>query len=204
MNISNHPDTDTAVTVLLSKTLSWWVCMFDQHRKVQTEGQCVNVTQSLCRAHLTDPCWRWYCGLAGGWVRGRWFGALPWHFLPRRPTMAPSGPGQMLSSPLWRYWCKSTCQRPPWCGRDQGSAGCWWCPICVLRSSILHTCSRRDKVSSEPCRSVCVLISWLFHIMTYFLWAWKEAKVKLLPWYSPKNLLSSRRMWCTSLAEQRR
>lgn len=39
---------------------------------------------------------------------------------------------------------------------------------------------------------------------TYFLWAWKEAKVKLFPWYSPKNLLSSRRMWCTSLAEQRR
>lgn len=42
------------------------------------------------------------------------------------------------------------------------------------------------------------------NITAYFLWAWKEANVKLLPWYSPKNLLSSKRMWCTSLAEQRR
>lgn len=45
---------------------------------------------------------------------------------------------------------------------------------------------------------------WAFSITAYFLWAWKEANVKLLPWYSPKNLLSSKRMWCTSLAEQRR
>lgn len=131
--------------------------MFDQHRKLQTEGQCVNVTQSLCRAHLTDPCWRWYCGLAGEWVRGRWFGALPWHFLPRRPTMAPSDPWQKLSSPPWRCWCKSTCPRPPWCGRDQGSAGCWWCPVCALQSDTLHTCRRGDEVSSEPRRLARVL-----------------------------------------------
>lgn len=130
--------------------------------KLETEGQHVNVTQSLCRAHLTDPCWRWYCGLAGGWVHGRWFGGLPWHFPLRRPMMAPSGPWQMLSSPLWRYWCKSTCQRLPWCGMDQGSAGCWWCPVYVLRSNTLHTYICRDMVSSKPCRLVYVLISWLF------------------------------------------
>lgn len=36
---------------------------------------------------------------------------------------------------------------------------------------------------------------------TYFLWAWKDAYVKLFPSYSAKNTLSSRIMWYTSLPE---
>lgn len=35
----------------------------------------------------------------------------------------------------------------------------------------------------------------LAYMSTHFLWAWKEAYVKPLPLYSPKNLLSHSRMW---------
>lgn len=158
MNIFKHPDRShiwelhNSVCCLrrLMTGLHVWLIL-----KLKTEGQRVNVTKSLCHAHLTDPCWRWYCALAGGWVHGRWFGGLPWYFPPCRPMMAPAGPSQMLSSPLWRYWCKSICQRLPWCGRDQGLTGCWWCPVCVLQSNTLHTCIRRDKVRSEW-KMVCI------------------------------------------------
>lgn len=69
--------------------------------------------------------------------------------------MAPFGPWQMLSSPLWRYWCKSKCQRLPWCGTDQGLTGYWLCPAYVLRLSTPHTCSQTDKISSELCNVMC-------------------------------------------------
>lgn len=66
-------------------------------------------------------------------------------------------------------------------------------------------------ISATAVNSVTVCVYWheniVIHcicIQTYFLCAWKEAKVKLFPWYSPKNLLSSSRMWWTSLAAHRR
>lgn len=151
---------------------------------------------------LTNPCWQWYYALVGGSDHGRWIGAHPWNFPLWLPMMAPFGPWQRLNFPLWRYLYKSICQMPPWCGRDRGSAGCWWCRTCALQSDIRRTCNHRDKVRMR--RGCGHSHIWALHMTAYFLWAWKEANVKLLPWYSPKNLLSSKRMWCTSLAEQRR
>lgn len=94
---------------------------------------------------FTNPCWQWYYGLAGGSTHGRWFGGPPWYSPLWLPMMAPSGPWQKLNSLLWRCLYKSIRQMPPWCGRDQGWAGCWWYRTCALQSNTRRTCTTETR-----------------------------------------------------------
>lgn len=117
--------------------------LHDRHGKTAQRWKSI----SQC---LTNPCWQWCYALVGGSDHGRWIGAHPWNFPLWLPMMAPFGPWQRLNSPLWRYLYKSICQMPPWCGRDRGSAGCWWCQTCALQSDTRRTCNHRDKVRMWP------------------------------------------------------
>lgn len=172
----------------LQNSAHWDCSLFSWHMHILPTWKTVQRRKSLCYSgYLTNPCWQWYYGLAGGSAHGRWFGARPWCFPLQFPMMAPSGPWQKLNSPLWRCLCKSICRMPPWCGRDRGSAGCWWCRTCALQSDTRRTCNHRDKVRSLQCNGAGTFASGLFLHFTILFVSVERGKYKTFALVLPKE-----------------
>ena len=163
----------------------WQLRLRCSHRKWQVcTGTCRRCSVCTCwaeSAHVTDPCWRWCCGRAAGWARGRCFGELPWSFLLRRPpTTAPSGPGRRPSFPLWDIDVEARVWGPHDVAgtRVQQDVG----GVQSAHSNQTHSIPAGDKISSGVW---CVLSFFMccrffFHISTLLFVSMKGGKGETL------------------------